>query len=53
MDTYKFKVVMEVEVPAFNESDALSTVMDTYAVGDNCGTTVVDCEYQELGKKKK
>lgn len=52
MDTFKFKVEMMVEVPAFNESDALSTLMDTYAVGENCGTTVVDCEYKDLGKKK-
>lgn len=52
MDTFKFKVEMTVEVPAFNESDALSTLMDTYAVGENCGTVVVDCEYKDLGKKK-
>jgi len=43
---------MQVEVPAFNESDALSTLMDTYAVGDNCGTVVTDCEYKDKGKKK-
>lgn len=43
---------MRVRVPAFNESDALSTLMDTYAVGDNCGTEVVDCEYKDAGKKK-
>jgi hypothetical protein len=52
METFKYKVIMEVEVPAFNESDALSTLMDTYAVGDNCGTTVIDCEIRDMGKKK-
>lgn len=52
METFIYEVKMRVEVPAFNESDALSTLMDTYAVGDNCGTTVVDCEYKDAGKKK-
>jgi hypothetical protein len=52
METFKFEVTLKVEIPAFNESDALSTLMDTYAVGENLGTTVVDCEYKDLGKKK-
>ena len=43
---------MTVEVPAFNEMDALSSVMDTYAIGDNCGMVVVDCEVKDLGKRK-
>jgi len=53
METYKYKVVLEVEVPAWNESDAWDTLTDTYAVGENCGTLITDCEYQDKGQKKK
>jgi hypothetical protein len=53
METFEFDIKLRVQVQAFDESDALDTVMDVYAVGENCGTTVTDCEYLESGKKKK
>lgn len=52
MDVYQVEVRLLVDVPAFNDADALETVMDAFGVGENCGTTVVDCEYTERGKKK-
>lgn len=52
METFEFEVKLKVRVQAFDESDALDTIMDAFAVGENCGTLVVDCEYSD-GKKKK
>ena len=53
METYEFELKLKVQVNAYNEADALETVMDAFGVGENYGTTVVDCEYSEPGKKKK
>jgi hypothetical protein len=50
METFEYEVKLKVQVKAFNESDGLDSVMDAFAVGENCGTTIVDCEYSD-GKK--
>lgn len=49
MNKYKYEVRLTVEVEAFDESDAWEAVQDAFGLGENCGTTVVDCEYTELG----
>lgn len=50
MNKYKYRVVVEVEVEAFDEGDAWEAVQDAFGLGDYCGTTVTDCEYINLGK---
>lgn len=48
MNTYKYKVTLEVEVEAFDDSDAWEMLQDAFGVGENVGVTVVDCEYKEI-----
>lgn len=48
MNKYKYRVVLEVEVEAFDESDAWDAVQDAFGVGDNAGVLVTDCEYKEI-----
>lgn len=47
MKTYKYKVVLSVEVDAFDDSDAWEAVQDAFGTGNNMGVTVTECEYQE------
>lgn len=49
MNTFKYRVILEVEVEAFDEADAWEAVQDAFGLGENCGTKVVDCEYTEIG----
>lgn len=53
MDTYRYKVVLTVEVDAFDESDAWDVVQDEFGIGEQSGVTVTDCEYKEIRTKKK
>lgn len=53
MKTYKYVVKLVVEVEAFDDSDAWDAVQDAFGIGDNMGVMVTECEYQEIGKKKK
>ena len=53
MNKYKYKITMTVEVEAFDESDAWDMLQDVYAVGENCGTNVTDCEYKEIRGRSK
>lgn len=53
MNTYTYKVVLRVEVEAFDESDAWDAVQDAFGIGDQAGVMVVDCQYEEVRGKKK
>ena len=54
MNTYKYKVILQVEVEAFDESDAWDAVQDAFGIGDQAGVVVTDCNYeQSRGRKKK
>lgn len=48
MKTYKYKVTLEVEVSAFDDSDAWDALQDAFGIGDNMGITVTSCEYKEV-----
>ena len=53
MDTFRFRVVMTVDVEAFDESDALDALREEFGVGsDGPSTQVVECEYSPIGEKK-
>lgn len=47
MDTFKYKVVLEVEVEAFDANDAWEAIQDSFGLGDNGATTVTDFEAWE------
>jgi hypothetical protein len=44
MERYMISVVLNIEVEAFSESDALDAVHDTFGEGSTCGLNVVDYE---------
>lgn len=52
MNTYSYKVTLTVTVDAFDESDAWDAVQDTFAIGDEMGLKVTDCEYKEIRAKR-
>ena len=44
MNTHVFAVLLQVEVEAFDESDARDAVKDCFGEGDFCGVEVNDFE---------
>jgi len=52
MDTFKYKVVLEVEVDAFDSEDAEVAVEDTFGIGENLGIRVTNCEYKEARARR-
>jgi hypothetical protein len=44
MNTYMVSVVLNVEVEAFSEDDALDAVHDCFGEGSTCGLNVTDYE---------
>lgn len=53
MDKFKYTVRLEVEVDAFDESDAWDAVQDAFGIGENMGVVVTDCEYKEKRARKR
>lgn len=47
MNVYKYQVVLDVEVEAFDQGDAWEAVQDAFGVGEQLGVRVTDCEYNE------
>jgi hypothetical protein len=52
METYRYTIKLDVEVEAFDDSDAWDAVQDAFGVGDQMGVRVVDCEYKEKRAKR-
>ena len=48
MNKFRYRVIVEVEVEAFDQGDAWEAVQDAFGVGENYGANVVDCEYIEI-----
>lgn len=49
MKNYSYRITLDVEVEAFDESDAWSAIQEVIGTGDmGGGVTIVDCEYKEL-----
>jgi hypothetical protein len=40
MNEYKYLVVLNVKVKAFDEKDARDLVEDTFGLGEDCGVTI-------------
>lgn len=53
MNTYRYNVVLTVEVDAFDESDAWDAVQEQFGIGDNMGIKITDCEYKEIRARGK
>lgn len=47
MNTYKFTVLLQVEVDAYDESDAADAVQDVFGIGDSAGLDVTNFEVVE------
>lgn len=52
MNTYRYTIKLEVEVEAFDDSDAWDAVQDAFGVGEEMGVKVTDCEYKEKRAKR-
>ncbi len=50
METFKFKVTLDVEVEAFDAEDAFDKLQDAIGAGDNLGVMVTDCDYKPKRK---
>jgi hypothetical protein len=48
MNTFMISVMLQVEVEAFDESDARDAVVDCFGEGDFCGVTVKDYEVTDF-----
>lgn len=46
MNRYRYTVTLEVEVEAFDSGDAMEMLQDAFGLGENCGTQIVECEYE-------
>lgn len=53
MDKWKWKVNLQVEVEAYDESDAWDALQDAFGIGENMGVTVTSCEYKEVRAKRR
>lgn len=53
METFRYKVVLEIEVDAFDDSDAWEAIEDEFGVGEQMGVRITSCEYKELKKPRK
>jgi len=40
METYKYNVVLQVEVEAFSDEDAQDLILDVFGPGNDCGVEV-------------
>lgn len=41
MDTYRYKIELEIEVDAFTSDDAEDSIKDVFGVGADCGLDVL------------
>lgn len=53
MEKFEYTVKMTVQIEAWDESDAWEALQDAFAIGDQLGVTVTDCEYREVKKRKR
>ena len=44
METYKYRVVLDVEVEAFDDDDAFDAIQDQFGIGDQSGLVITSCE---------
>lgn len=52
MEKYVYQIKMEVEVEAFDESDAWEAIEETFGIGNTGAVTVTQCEYKEKRARK-
>ena len=45
--TYKYEVILEVEVDALDEGDAFDLIQENFGVGEQFGVTVTECTFKE------
>lgn len=53
MNKYTWTVKLEVEVEAFDESDAWDAVQEAFGVGETGAVNVTACEYREKRARKR
>lgn len=47
MDKFRYTVKLEIEIEAFDESDAWDAVQEAFGVGHTGAVVVTACEYRE------
>lgn len=47
METYKYNVVLQVEVKAFSDEDAKDLILDVFGPGNDCGVEVTKLSVEE------
>lgn len=52
MNKYKFRVVLDVEVEAYDEADAEDVLRDIFGPGDDCGANVMEFKATYVGESK-
>lgn len=45
IEKFKYKVILWVEVEAFDDSDAFDALQDTFGVGTDGSVEITQCEY--------
>jgi len=46
-ELFKYTVKLEIEIDAYDESDAWDAVQEAFGIGSTGAVTVTDCEYRE------
>ena len=44
METFRYRVTLDVEVEAFDEGDATDALYDQFGIGDQQGVKISSCE---------
>lgn len=53
MEKFNYTVKLEVEVEAFDDSDAWDALQDAFGIGETGAVYVTDCEYKEKREPRK
>lgn len=53
METFRYQVVLNVEVEAFDDSDAWDAIQEAFGIGATGAVQVTDCEYKEKHDRKR
>ena len=53
MNKFTYTVTLQVEVEAFDYSDAWDAVQDAFGTGDQLGVNITQCEFEEKVPRKR
>lgn len=53
MEKFRYRVVLDVEIEAFDSADAWEAVQDAYGIGEDAGILVTNCKYEEKRARRR